>query len=224
MAEGYLNWNWDAAFDYMQRALDAQPNLTVACLHRAWYHVLFGRMREAMADHVRVRELDPLNSFAATWFAELYRYERRYDEAAAEAMRALDFAPKSTLAHWMLGGVYADQGRHDEALAAIAKAGEVNRNWRWALGPAYVAAGRTAEARKLLAELNQQAPDPWTAYWRVELNAALGEYDEAFRWLDYEPHHTWVPWVRVIPRPGLAALRKDPRFPALLRRWKLPPL
>jgi len=53
----------------MQRALDANPNLAVAIVHRAWYHVVFGRMEEAMADHVRARELDPLNSFAAAWFA-----------------------------------------------------------------------------------------------------------------------------------------------------------
>ena len=52
--------------------------------------------------------------------------------------------------------------------------------------------------------------------------SALGDNDEAFRWLNYEPHHAWVAWVRVLD--WCAPLRNDPRFPALLRRMNLPPL
>ena len=48
----------------------------------------------------------------------------------------------------------------------------------------------------------------------------LGNFDEAFKWANYEPHHAFLPWVRVMPE--FAALRSDPRFAGLLARLKLP--
>jgi hypothetical protein len=55
--------------------------------------------------------------------------------------------------------------------------------------------------------------------------AALGDVDQAFRWLEYEPHHTWTAWIRVLTfNQGLNAMRRDPRFPDYLRRMNLPPL
>jgi hypothetical protein len=54
------------------------------------------------------------------------------------------------------------------------------------------------------------------------LHAQLGEIDEAFTWLDFEPPHAWVPWARVDPwlRPKI---ERDPRFAAWLTRLRLPP-
>jgi hypothetical protein len=46
--------------------------------------------------------------------------------------------------------------------------------------------------------------------------------DEAFKWLEHEPHHIFVPWVRVLD--WAEPLRHDPRFPAQLKRMNLPAL
>jgi len=74
----------------------------------------------------------------------------------------------------------------------------------------------------VLAELNRQKVIPWTVFWRVSNYAALGENDEAFRWLNHEHQHAWTPWIRVLPWHGLASLRKDARFPDQMRRMNLP--
>jgi len=218
--EGYYDWKWEDADRDIQRALDVNPSLAMAYRNRSWFHALFGRMKEAIEDHKRAKELDPFDPYNTAWLGELYRYERRYDEATAEALKSIELAPKFPAGHFVLGFVHQDQGRYDQAIAAIQKAAEADPDWRWALGPAYVAADRSDEARKLLAELNQQKATPWTAYMRVELYAALGDNDEAFRWLNHERPSGVLPWVRVIPE--LAPLRKDPRFPAQLRRMNLP--
>lgn len=156
------------------------------------------------------------------WLAELYRVEGRLDEAEAEALKAIEMHPRAAAAaFWVLGLVYQDQGRHEKAIEVIHKAADFNPGLKWALGLAYAKAGRLDEARNLLNELNSMETNPWTAVWRVLLNGALGNIDEAFHWAAYEPHHHWIAWSRVWD--PFEPLWDDPRFPDLIRRMNLPP-
>lgn len=222
MAEGYFDWKWNDGMRSLDRALEANPNLAIAYYHRSWYHALFGRMKEAIEDHRRAQELDPLNPLNTAWLGEQYRWEGQLDEAETEARRAIEMDPRFPPSHFVLGLVYQDRGMYDQAIAEMQKAEEASPAWHWAVGPTYVRAGRVEDARRLLAELNTKKPTPWGAFWRVAISSALGEDDEAFRWLEYEPHHIWIAWFRVLdwcPVP-----RTDPRFDAALRRMNLPPL
>ena len=55
----------------------------------------------------------------------------------------------------------------------------------------------------------------------AEIYTAMGEKDEAFRWLEvaYESRQTWMPWLRHLPT--LMLLRSDPRFQVLVQRMNL---
>ena len=75
------------------------------------------------------------------------------------------------------------------------------------------------EAREMLAELLAGGPEPtgsWDAWFLVEVYAALGEKDEAFRWLEaaLEGRHSLMPWLHVSPH--FEPLRSDPEFQELL--------
>ena len=74
-----------------------------------------------------------------------------------------------------------------------------------------------------MAEVEEKETNaPWRAFTLATLYTALGEKDEALRWLNYERPHAWTPWIRV--QPEWAPLRDDPGFGDLLRRMNLPPL
>jgi len=222
--KGYYEWNWEEADRDIQHALDVNPSLAIAHYHLSWFYALFGHMKEAIEEHKRAQSLDPFNPLHTAWLGELYRWERRYDKASTEALKSIEMDPSFPPGHYVLGLVYLDKGEYGKAIAAVRKAAEADPDWRWALGPTYVAVGRQDEARKLLAELNRQKVIPWTAFWRVMNYAALGENDEAFRWLNHPRQHAWIPWIRVLPGWGIEGLRKDPRFSDQLRRMNLPPL
>ena len=111
-------------------------------------------------------------------------------------------------------------GEHAEALTAHEKMAAINPDWKFALGRTYAAAGRTDEARQILLELEAQPPTSWGAFGLADLNAALGNADATFRWLNYDPPHAFMPWSRLSPT--LRPFRNDPRFHALMRRLKLP--
>ncbi len=49
---------------------------------------------------------------------------------------------------------------------------------------------------------------------------ALGKNDEAFKWLAYEPHHVWIPWVAVMP--FWKPLYDDPRYTEFVKQLNIP--
>jgi eukaryotic-like serine/threonine-protein kinase len=218
--KGYIDWDWDAAFGLIDQALEINPHLAIAHYHKSWFDVLFGRMEEAIVSHKRAQELDPLLPLHTAWLGEIYRMQGRYDEAIAECQKAIEIDPDTPTGHAILGHVFADQGRFEEAFAAYRDAAEVAPAWRFAIGIAYAKAGQLGEVQRVLSELEQLEVTPWRAWWRAALHTALGNKDEAFRWLGYEPPHSWVPWMRVMTE--FEPLRDDPRFEERLRRMNLP--
>jgi tetratricopeptide (TPR) repeat protein len=221
MVKGYYEWQWEEAFDHINKALKINPSLAIAYYHRAWFHALFGRTAEAIEDHKRAKETDPFNPLHVAWLGELYRYEGRLDEAEAEIVKTIEMDPNYAVAHFVQGFIWNDRGMPEKAIESFQSGEKIYRPLKFALGPAYVWAGRVEEARGILAELNKLPADPWVAFWRAATYTALGENDEAFHWLEFKPFHAWVAWSRVWDL--FEPLWEDPRFPDLLRRMNLPP-
>jgi serine/threonine-protein kinase len=214
--KSYYEWDWEGAERCFLRANELNPNLAMNHYHYAWYLALFGRLDEAIEEHERAKELDPLTSFHYSWLGELYIMAGRYEDAIAELNKALELYPESWYALLILGDAYLGQGRFEEAI-------DVYKNMRGAkafLGRAYVMAGRITEAREMLEQVKANETTPILAFLLAMLHGALGDKDQAFQWLAYEPHHAWFAWVRVLP--WFEPLWDDPRFNDLMRRMNLP--
>jgi len=71
----------------------------------------------------------------------------------------------------------------------------------------------------------EEKPKPtgaWAGWFLAAIYGALGEKDEAFRWLEacYKERHSWMPWIG--KDVSFKPLRSDPRFQDLVRRMNLP--
>jgi hypothetical protein len=92
-----------------------------------------------------------------------------------------------------------------------------------ALGHADAVAGRTADAKAVLAELETLSRRrfilPNNLF--VLIHAGLGNRDQAFAWLDraFEARSDFMIALKVEPAPD--PLRSDPRFAAMLRKMSL---
>ena len=219
--KAYHDYDWDAAVRMMNRAISINPQLAIAYYHLSWFHVILGRMDEALVEHTRAKELDPLLPLHTAWLGDIYRRLGRYDDAIAECRRAIDIDANTPIGHLVLGRVFTEQRKYDEAFKELEKAGQAAPAYRFAIGIAYAAAGRLQEARSTLASLEQLEITPWRARQRAELHMALGEKEAALHWLNYEPRTPLLPAIRVseIFKP----LHGDPRFNRLLKRMNLPP-
>jgi adenylate cyclase len=220
----YMEWDWEGAESAFRRANELAPSLAMNHYHYAWYLALFGRWEEAIVEHEQAQRLDPLTPLHTLWLGGLYLYSdlSRYDDAIEEAQRALAIAADNPSALMILGMAYSVAGLHDKAIETQREMVALDPALEWQLGMSYARAGRLDEVRASLAKLDQQKPTSWTAFGRAMLHAQLGDIDEAFAWLNYEPPHGWVPWTRVDPwlRP---TIENDPRFAEWLARLRLPP-
>jgi tetratricopeptide (TPR) repeat protein len=93
----------------------------------------------------------------------------------------------------VLGKTYLDMGMVEEAIATHQKMVEVAPRRSFVLGRTYALIGREDEAREILAEWEKKEPSPSVAWALATLNSALGNLDEAFRWLNYEQNHAFFP-------------------------------
>jgi tetratricopeptide (TPR) repeat protein len=192
----YYERDWAGAERAFQRANELNPNLAMNHYHYAWYLVLMDRLDEAIVEHERARDLDPLTPLHTAWLADLYRSANRYEDAIATAAKSVETNPDSAVGWQALGHVYSDLGRHDEAIAALERAVKIAPPWNFALGIAYARAGRTTEARQIIAKIQSRPATPYNTWARANLHGALGDSNEFFEWIAREPHHAWVPWVR----------------------------
>jgi len=216
----YYEWDWDGAERAFRRANELNPNMAAAHYHYAWQLFLVDRLNEAIAEHERARDLDPLAPRNTAYLSVLYTAAGRYDDAINAAKQVLELNPRNGLAWEGLAFAYSMMGKHEEAIEASRKTAEYAPPRTFSLGITYALAGRIDEARGIIETIRKRQPTSYNMWARAMVHMYLGDRDEFFTAIAYEPHHAFVPWVRV--EPAMIRLKDDPRYPQLFARLKLP--
>jgi tetratricopeptide (TPR) repeat protein len=222
LAEVYLykTWEFDKAEKKFKKALELNPNLALTHYHYSWAQYLFGNMEKAINEHKLAQKYDPFNPLHTAWLGILYMYNEQFKEAEKVALESFDIEKDYSAGYFVLGRIYTEMGRTEEAIKAHQKLAELYPWWTWALGYTYARSGHTEEAEKIKKEIIESGVNSWQAHGLLMINTALGNNDEAFRWLDYEPHHAFTAWVGVMPE--FNSLHSDPRFKDFLNKLNLP--
>src|SRR5206468_11111144 len=106
-----------------------------------------------------------------------------------------------------------------QAIALYTKAQEATHLPSSGLAITYARMGREIEAKNILAQLLQAREKRYvSAPLIAAVSTALGDKEEAFRWLEraYAEHSGVLQWIAFLPE--FRALHSDARFPELLRR------
>ncbi len=210
------DWDWAGAEREFQRAL--KLNAGIAHAQYGMFLAQMGHRQEARIEAQRALEIDPLSPGTLTAVMQIYNRTRDYDRAFEAARRAGPMAETVGLPF-----IAAGRGQYEEAIAAWEKPGNENVGLRGHLGHAYAMAGRQADARRIVRELQARAQkDGVGAYEIAFIHAALRNKDEAFKWLDvaYQCHDAGLKSLKIDPT--LDSLRSDPRFQELERRVGFP--
>lgn len=214
-----LDWDLAAAEREFRRAIELSPSNVDAHMFYAGLLCVAGRHSEALSEAQYGLRLGPASPAAHQMAPWIYLHASQYALAEAGAKRTIELFPNSLQPHFVLGWVAWRQGRTEEALAEFEKAHSLSREAMSLafLGHIYARLGRTAEARRLLRELDQlfregrASPIAFTI-----LYAGLGDLDAAFRWLEAACRsRADLVWVTA-GFPGLDPLRSDPRFAELV--------
>jgi len=207
-----------------KRAIELDPMNTDA--HHAYSHFLvaLGRTEESLGESRRALEIDPLNLIMNSHIAWHYLFARDYDEAIKRGRQTLEMG-EDYWAHFYLGQGYEQTKRYDEAIAEFKKAinmSPTSAEATAALGYAYAISGRSAEAKRLITELNESAKHRYVSLgYQAIIYVGLGDKKQALKWLQeaYEERVGWLVYLNVDPR--YDSLRSDPGFQELLQRMKL---
>jgi tetratricopeptide (TPR) repeat protein len=216
----YKSWKFPESEKHFKRALKLNPNLDMAHYHYAWGLYLWGQMDEAIAEHKLAQKYDPFNPLHTAWLGGLYNYAGRNEEAIQEALKSLEIQKDYPIGYVILGRAYLDMGRNEEAIKTHQKLAELYPDQISNLCLTYIATGHREEAEKILAEIEKKEVTPMDAFNRAKINAALGRKEEAFKWLNYEPHHGFLAWAAV--NPDFKSLHGDPRWDEFLKKLNLP--
>jgi TolB-like protein/tetratricopeptide (TPR) repeat protein len=222
-----LDWDLAGCEREVERAVALNASNEEALIHRAIFRAVIARDRRgAEEDARRALQVDPLSPHTVAWAAWIFVFTRRFDTAATLAHRALGLSPDSVQPHWTMGVVHLARGRPAQARAAWEAALALSNDAvsRGGVAAAAAACGDPHTARRLVDSILAERQGGGTAS-RVSLTrplvgawAALGDMDAAFEELDRalaerDPVMFWVPITSMFD-----PLRRDRRFPALVRR------
>ena len=219
IAQNY-DWDWQTSEKEFRRAIALDPNYATGHHWYAEHLALLGRFDEAFPEMQRALELDPLSLIMKADNGVFLYFARQNDRAIQQLLAVNEMEPDFSRGH-MIVFPYMATGRFDDALAALQQWQKTDKvYWNTALeAEVYARAGRTAEARRDLAEVLRVARtkrvDPYTF---IGPYIALGENDQAFRYLDEAIANHSPSLTALKVNPIFDPIRRDPRFAVALQR------
>jgi len=216
----YYDWDWEGAEREFRRALELNPNYAIGY---AWYSEFLsamGRHEESIAATRKARELDPLSPIMTHALASSYLSARRYDEALPLELSVVEQMPEYVLGYFVLAEIYLGLGQPqktvDAYVASLSLVG-VPDEFAQVLQVRFRESGMEGVYR-----LQVENPSQDDATRMAIAHAALGERDEAFRWLGQALERREGDIVRLKNYRDFDSLRDDPRFDELLKRMNFP--
>jgi serine/threonine-protein kinase len=218
-AKRVLDWDLAGADAELKRALELDPNSAPAYFFSALLPLFRGELKEGLRLVLEAKKLDPVSPITSYVATSAYLANDQIDDAISEGQRTLQLDPNYFYLDSDLAAAYREKGNFAEAIALYAKAQDATHLPSSGLAITYNRMGRQMEARNILAQLLQARQKRYvSAPVIAAVYVALGEKEEAFRWLDraYSEHSGVLQWIAFLPE--FRDLHSDARFPQLLRR------
>ena len=216
---------WAEAERSFRRAIELSPSYAPARHWNALWLAARGRFDEATAEIRAARAADPFSDALGAAAGYIWMVARSFERAQEEYRQVLAASPSNLQAHLGLVETHVAHGAVQDALRALADADrrvDDRNQLRLASAYVYAHARETARARAVLAQVEADlALGPGSPAEVASVHAALGDLDEAFRWLERAAgqQDPFLGYVAVDPR--FDPLRGDSRFPPLLARLGL---
>ncbi|HUB17191.1 MAG TPA: protein kinase [Acidobacteriaceae bacterium] len=216
-------WDWNRAEQAFHRAEQLQAEGLGGGTSHAFLMVTLGRFGEAIELVERALKVDPLSAPVALAAAWIYFRVGEYEKAERQGKNALELDPNIyNTFEFMPMDILIDlrQGRGVQALMKYqAFLAEAKLDPAKSALPYIMAhAGMKNEVLGILQMADLSAADPVRM---GTLYAALGDYDQAFAFLErgFEGRYRSLLEINVVPE--FDPVRTDPRYVSLLQRMKL---
>jgi tetratricopeptide (TPR) repeat protein len=218
----YYEWDWNGAEAEFKKALELNPGYAQAHQYYADFVKSFGRFDEALDEMKKALTLDPLSYSINTGIGHVLYLSRQYDLAIDQYRKVVESDPSFVPARLWFGRPYLQKGMFKEAIEQVEEAVKLSHETTVSLATlaqAFAAAGRIADAKKLLDKLLTRGTQQYVpSYWIALVYTSMGNKDEAMKYLEraFLERSSWLVWANVEPR--FDSLRSDAPFASLLAR------
>jgi serine/threonine-protein kinase len=223
LVEHYYGWDFEREEREFRSALALAPRSATTHSWLSLYGAFLGDPAEARESGRKAHQLEPLSPNVLTNLAWTYFAERRFPEAERELRRALELEPEALYPLWAIGLTLRMLGQHEESVAMLERATALTeRSQTWYLGHlgwSYGAAGRRAEALKVLEELRERSSREYVAPFHVAfVHMGLGDHDSAIAALELacDQRNALAWWPRMAAQ--FDPLRSHARFERVLAK------
>tara|TARA_R110002126_G_scaffold1440_4_gene8275 strand:+ start:6168 stop:8069 length:1902 start_codon:yes stop_codon:yes gene_type:complete len=218
------NWNFERAEANFRKAITMEPNNEEARLALSMYYRVIGDL-ERMLHHTKVAvQVAPVSLPALLQLGQAYLLMERYDKALETFEKILELDPLFRAALEGLALTYAAQEKYGKAMKAVKKyMKQVDSDYKGGTQLGYIAAlqgdRKTAEENiKVIAEREKSNPDLNLSLDYAVIFAALGDNDEAFKYLNKAVDEKLGSILLVKTMNPIIRLQNDPRYLQLLER------
>jgi Flp pilus assembly protein TadD len=216
------DWNFALAEREFRRAVELGPNDPIAHHRLGNYLTTTGDFGNALREVRTARDLDPLSFDIGDTVGLILFFSRKYDDAMNEFRKLIDLDPHYSVAHYRLGAVYFVQGDFKRAIPQLKESSRLVSNREpLALGlyaAALARSGDRSTAQTILAGLLARSRREYISPTGIALlYMALGDENEAVKWMDkmFQDHIVTAVYASV--NPLFDSFRSDPRFVAHLK-------
>jgi len=216
----WYDWDWAAAEKEMKRAVELDPNYTMYGLYLA----AMGKREESIRAQEMTNRRSPLDLQFGMDLSGIYLAAERVNQAIEQSRKTIDLDPNYWGGYQELGLSLLRNKQFPEAIAALEKSRSLDNNPSVSgyLGFAYAAAGKKADAQRILDEMKELSEKQYVpAYSIAIIYGGLDEKDQAFEWLNkaFADRSFYIALLNF--EQTLDNLRPDPRFKELLKRANL---
>jgi TolB-like protein/DNA-binding winged helix-turn-helix (wHTH) protein/Tfp pilus assembly protein PilF len=221
----FHEWNWAEGEKEFQRALELNPNLSLA---HHWYGILLemvGRYDEALKHRQRAQELDPITPIIISALGDAEFLLGDDERALAQFHKALELDNALDHSRVDIGQIYERRGDYERAISEYRLAVQYSPTSRLAnaaLGHALGRVGATAEAKQILREMEDTSHYRYVSQFYVAMvYEGIGDHDTALNRLEkaYDQGESSLAAIRM--QPQFQTLHTDPRFQRLLQKMGL---
>ena len=152
-------WQWSAAEQEFQRAIQLNENYATAHHWYGLYLAARGRRQEAEREIQRAQRLDPRSSIVAAAAGYIQYFGRDYDGTIRVCQELLSRNPNFMVAHDVLALGYEAKGRYTDAIKEAKKAVELSGGqsdvYKGDLAHIYAVSGDRSAAQQIIVELEK---------------------------------------------------------------------
>jgi serine/threonine-protein kinase len=213
----------ERAEEFAGRALRLDPQLPEARIALANVYGYKYDYPRAVQEFREALRSEPQNAYAWDMLSWALGYQEPPDalEAQKAAREAIRLDPSRFMADYHLGRALYLQGRYDEARVAFDKARELSPTSTsplMGLAQLCLAQGDSGRAVGLLEKIGRK--DAIYTFWLASAYSAHGDRDKALATMKKALDLGFRDFAAIDASPYLAALRADPNFQQLMRKYR----